>query len=193
LEVAPYDGRPVQAGDVIYFEPPEGEREIVHRVVCVTPDGIRTRGDNNPTDDPYCLQTAHIIGQVVRAQRGSRKRRIAGGRRGTLFGYVARVWRVANRSTSRLLHGVYHALAGSGTFRGLLPPRLRPRLLVFQSKTEPTFKLVMGQREVGRYDNWRCQWTIQRPFRLFVDETRLPAIPPPTARKPPLTTDEHLV
>jgi SynChlorMet cassette protein ScmC len=185
LEVVPYDDRQVCAGDVIYFEPPEGEREIVHRVVRVTPDGIRTRGDNSPTDDPYRLRTAHIIGQVVAAQRGSKQRRIAGGRRGTLLGYVARARRAANRGISRLLHGAYHALAGSGLFRRLPPLRLRPRLVVFQSNRERTFKLVMGRREAGRYDNGRRRWIIRRPFRLFVDESRLPAIPPPRAKKPP--------
>jgi SynChlorMet cassette protein ScmC len=194
LEVAPYDGRQVRAGDVIYFAPPEGGREIVHRAVRVTPDGIRTRGDNSPTDDPYHLQTANIIGQVVTAQRGSRQRRIAGGRRGILLGYAARARCVANRGISRLLHGAYHTLASSGLFRHLLPQRVRPRLLVFQSKKERTIKLVMGRREVGRCDSLRRRWTIQRPFRLFVDETRLPVIPPPTAESHnPPTTDEHLV
>jgi signal peptidase I len=194
LEVTPYDSRPLQTGDAIYFEPPEGEREIVHRVVRITPNGIRTRGDNNPDDDPYFLQTENIIGQVIAAQRGSRKRRIAGGWRGALLGYiVARPWRVTNRGVSRLLHNAYHALASSGLFRSLLPPRLRPRLLVFESRPGQTFKLVMGQREVGRYDNLKRQWTIQRPFRLFVDETHLPAIPPPTTKSPSLTANEHLV
>ena len=193
LEVAPYDGHPLQIGDVIYFEPPEGEREIVHRVVCVTPDGIRTRGDNNPDDDPYFLQTTDVIGRVVAAQRGSRKRRVAGGRRGALLGYVAHKWRVVNRSVSQLLHNTYQTLAGRGFFRRLLPRRLYPRLLVFQSWQGPTRKLMMGQREVGRYDNWRRQWIIQRPFRLFVDETRLPVFPLPTIDHPPSTADEHLV
>jgi SynChlorMet cassette protein ScmC len=194
LEVAPYDGRQVRVGDVIYFEPPEEERKIVHRVIRVKPDGIYTRGDNNPTDDSYRLQTTDIIGQVVIAQRGPKKRRIAGGRSGALFGYAARLWRVINRGASGLLHGTYHILARSRLFRGLLPLRLRPRLLVFQSKKEQTFKLVMGQREVGRYDNRRRQWTIQRPFRLFVDETHLPAIPPlPQKSHRTATTDEHLV
>jgi SynChlorMet cassette protein ScmC len=193
LKVAPYDGRQVRTGDVIYFEPPEGDREIVHRVVRVTPDGIHTRGDNNPTDDPYILQATDVIGQVTVAQRGTKQRYITGGWRGTLLGYVARVRRVASRGASRLLHSTYHALARSGLFRGLLPPRLRPRLLVFESRPDQTFKLVMGQREVGRYDNWRHRWTIRRPFRLFVDDARLPSIPQPTKTPPLSNTDEHLV
>jgi hypothetical protein len=99
---------------------------------------------------------------------------------------------MVNRGASRLLRGAYYALASSGIFHRLLPPRLRPRLLVFQSRQGQTFKLVMGQREVGRCDNWQRQWTIQRPFRLFVDETRLPVLPPPKTHHPS-TADEHLV
>jgi signal peptidase I len=195
LQVVPYDGLRVQVGDVIYFEPPEGEREIVHRVIRVTQDGIYTRGDNNPTEDRYLLQTTDVIGQVVKAQRDSKQRRVAGGQRGRLLGYAARMRRGVNRGASRLLHSAYHALANSGLFRGLLPRRLRPRLLVFQAQLGRTFKLVIGRREIGRYDDWQRQWIIQRPFRLFVDEARLsPPTPLPKAEgTSPSITNEHLV
>jgi signal peptidase I len=70
LIVVPYADRPVRPGDVIYCRSPEDGREVVHRVVCVVPDGIRTRGDNNPIDDPYLLQVADVAGRVVAARRG---------------------------------------------------------------------------------------------------------------------------
>ncbi|MBU0491067.1 MAG: SynChlorMet cassette protein ScmC [Chloroflexi bacterium] len=183
LEVVAYGDRPVQPGDVVYFQPPDGGREVVHRVVRVTPGevpqgGVRTRGDNNPQEDPYLLQPADIIGQVVAAQRGDKRRRIVGGRRGVLRGMACRPRRVVNRGVSRLLHGAYCALAGAGRFRSLLPTTLRPRVFSFQARSQTFLKLLMGQHVVGQYDTQQKQWRIRRPLRLFVDEASLP-VPEP--------------
>lgn len=178
LEVRPYGTRPVRRGDVIYFSPPEGEQEVVHRVVRLNAAGVRTRGDNNSADDRYLLPMDDIIGQVVAAQRGSRRRRIAGGQRGVWVARTARLWRVANRGVSRLLRGAYQALSTSGVFRRLLPVGLRPRVFVFQTRQRPILKLLMGGRVIGQYDTRQDQWRIRRPFRLFVDEAALPAAAP---------------
>jgi hypothetical protein len=32
---------------------------------------------------------------------------------------------------------------------------------------------LLGHRIIGRYDDQRHQWQIQRPFQLFVDERML--------------------
>jgi len=80
LEVKPYDGRQINRGDVIYFLSPINKRGVVHRVIRISPEGIETRGDNNGQADPYLLKPGEVIGQVVRAQRGSHRRRIYGGR-----------------------------------------------------------------------------------------------------------------
>ena len=80
LEIAPYDKRTIRVGDVILFQPPEGGQPVVHRVVDILPKGIRTCGDNNTHIDPYLLQSTDIIGQVVAAWRGQKRRKIVGGR-----------------------------------------------------------------------------------------------------------------
>ncbi|MBU0493861.1 MAG: S26 family signal peptidase, partial [Chloroflexi bacterium] len=178
LEVVAYGERPVQPGDVVYFQPPEGGREVVHRVARVTPSGVYTRGDNNPQEDPYLLQPADIIGQVVAAQRGVTRRRIAGGRRGVLRGVACRPRRMVNRGVSRLLHSAYRALADIGLFRRLLPTGLRPRVFAFQARNQTFLKLLMGRRVVGQYDTRENEWRIRRPFRLLVDEASLPVLEP---------------
>lgn len=174
LDVQPYGDRPVRPGDVVYFWPPVGDRHVVHRVVRVTPTGIRTRGDHNPQDDPYWLQPADIIGRVVAAQRGPQRRTIAGGWQGRLVAVGARLWRIAYVGSGRLLHNVYQTLAATGRFRRWLPPGLRPRLLRFQVKHQIFLKLMWGQHLIGRYDSIRGRWHIRRPFRLWVDEADLP-------------------
>ena len=180
LEVAPYHGRPVRRGDVVYFRPPEEQQELVHRVIAAIQPGtpqssVHTRGDNSPAADPYRLQPDDIIGRVVVAQRGDRRRPIAGGLRGVLVGTAARLWRTINLGISRFLRGAYYTLARVGPQRRLLPSNLRPRVFVFQARQNPFFKLMMGGRVVGQYDGKLRQWRIRRPFRLFVDEAALPA------------------
>ncbi len=82
LEIVPRGERPVRTGDVILFLPPGGDQPVVHRVVRLTSQGIRTRGDSGTADDPWLLQPADILGQVVAAWRGERRRKIRGQRVG---------------------------------------------------------------------------------------------------------------
>jgi hypothetical protein len=168
VEVKPYTDRAPRVGDVIYFHAPD-ERDIVHRVTAITPEGIRTRGDNNPRDDPWLVQPRDLIGQVVAAQRGNARRAIFGGRLGIAQHRFLRVWRRVNARVSRQLHAPYRALARTGIARALLPARWRPRVVMFQE----TRLLLFGNRVIGRYNGKRGGWNIQRPFRLFVDEAEL--------------------
>jgi len=92
MEIRPYDKRPVRPGDVVLFPGPEDGRLVVHRVVCTTDDCIRTRGDHNGAEDRWQVRREAIIGRVVAAWRGQRRRRLAGGTMGRLVaGYLP--WR----------------------------------------------------------------------------------------------------
>jgi len=168
LEIQPYANRAPRIGDVIYFHAPDA-RDIVHRVVAILPAGIRTRGDNNPRDDSWLVEPSAIVGRVVAAHRGNAQRKIFGGRAGIAQHYFLCAWRRVNARVSRKLHAPYRAFARSGVLRTLIPGRWRPRVVTFQA----TRLLMMGSRVIGRYDAKRRGWHIQRPFRLFVDETEL--------------------
>ncbi len=174
LEIVPYGDRPVRVGDVIFFLPHEGDRPVVHRVVGATPEGIRTRGDNSTGDDPWRLQSADIAGRVVAAWRGQKRRRIAGGRAGWLVTRLTRWGGALDRSVSRLLHPLYRSLARRSIVRRLLPSRLKPRVVIFQASDRSHFRLLLGRRVVGRYDDRQRRWHIRRPFRLLVDVPSLP-------------------
>ena len=174
LQVVSYDGRAVCKGDVIYFHPPGGEWAIVHRVVRVLREGVRTRGDHNPMEDPYPVPHSAIIGQVVAAQRGGRRRRVAGGWQGRMQYHLARLEGAALRLGQKLLSRLYHGLARSGLFHRVVPPRLTPRLVGFETRRGRQLKVMMGSRAVAHYDPRRGVWQVRRPFRLFVDEAVLP-------------------
>jgi len=174
MEIRPYDGRPLRVGDVAFFLPPEADQPVVHRIIRVTPAGISTLGDNNTQEDTLLLQPKSIKGRVVAAWRGQKRRKIAGGLQGRLTSRWLRWRRVLDRGVSPLLHPLYQALSHGGLVDRVLPAPFRPRVVVFHARGRDQFQLLLGRRIIGRYDDYRHQWQIQRPFQLFVDGRVLP-------------------
>jgi signal peptidase I len=189
LWVEPYGNGPVRVGDVVCFKSPEKDANIVHRVISVvhpevgtphssllTPHSalICTRGDNNPQPDPWAIGVDSLLGRVVAAQRGSRRRPIPGGRTGRIVAWSVRLRKAIWRVAAGIVSGAYQCLVRCGPFDFLLPGGLRPRLVSFNGRAAATLKLLMGRRVVGRYDRESKEWQIRRPFRLFVDARALP-------------------
>lgn len=178
LEILFYDDRTVRVGDVIALAPPDANHLVVHRVVRLMPEGVYTRGDNNTWEDGWCLGSERVIGRVVAAWRGRRRRRILGGWAGRLWGYAIRERRILGRVVSMLLSPVYHGLARSGIVHALMPASFKPRVVLFGTGESARMRLLLGRRIVGEYvPDWR-KWRFRRPFRLLVDEAALPKSPP---------------
>ena len=170
LEIEAYGDRPIRLGDVIFFMPPDGDRPAVHRVAGVTPEGIRTKGDNNSRIDPWFIHPEDVIGQVVWAARGKRRRPIYGGR-------VGQLWSFGIGGFTALARGLsfcYHHLAQSGLLRRLVPLHKRMRIVALRRKDGRAFKLLLGNWMIGNYQSGMNYWQIRRPFRLFVDVKSLP-------------------
>jgi len=162
-------------GDVVIFYEPARDLNVVHRVISVTPQGIRTRGDNNDQVDAICLQPADIMGKVTAVIRKNKTVRVPNGWPGHLIGTLLRtktVWRIR---LFRRLHPVYFGLARSGLFH--IPSRwLGLRVLKFQRPSGPEMYLRLWNRwTIGVYAPERRQWLLRRPFRLFLDEAALPS------------------
>jgi len=170
LEIAPYGTQSVRVGDVIFFVPPGWNRPAVHRVVRLTSEGIRTRGDNNNLMDSWVIVPADVIGRVVRATRGKRRRPIYGGIAGRLWAVRVRVFKVLLKFPSLC----YHLLARSGLLRYLLPLHKRIRIITINRPAGDELQLLLGHWLVGRCKPQMDQWWIRRPFRLFIDVDSLP-------------------
>ena len=177
LRIIPYNGKEVGRGDVIAFLPPGGDPKIIHRVVSVSAKGIRTRGDNSSHVDPWILRPDQILGRVVSAQRGNRRRRIFCGPMGSLFALTVRFIHVVDSCVSFLLRPAYREFARAGIFIRLLPAQMRPRVISLNRDAGTELQLVMGRRVIGRWLEGKSEWNIRRPFRLFVDEESLPENP----------------
>ena len=64
----------------------------------------------------------------------------------------------------------------TGIFRILLPRAWRQRVITISIENEPTYRLMLGKREVGQYDTAARQWRIPVQWRIFVDESKLPTV-----------------
>jgi signal peptidase I len=192
LQVAPYNGQELRAGDVIVFIPSGSESRIVHRVVSIGSQGIKTRGDNNYDVDKWILRPDQILGRVVYARRGNRQRRVFGGSLGHLLGVTVRAINAIDQRVSALLHPSYEWSARAGMFRRLLPAQMTPRVISFSRPEGTELQLLIGRWVIGRRLPGKSGWNIRRPYRLFVDEASLPGNPArgSVVRSPSSVVDE---
>jgi len=177
LQVIPCNGQKVRRGDVIVFVPPGGESRIVHRVVSIDSEGIKTRGDNNFVLDQWVLSPKLILGRVASVKRGKKRRRIFGGLMGQLYHSVVRAINLCNSSVSAILRPSYDWLARSGIFRRCMPAQMRPRVISLNRAAGTELQLHLCRHVIGKWLPGHKGWHIRRPFRLFVDEGSLPENP----------------
>jgi len=181
LETESVAQAPVRVGDVVCFRSPRDGITVVHRVVEAGPDGIRTRGDRNPTMDPWTLQPEDLIAKVVQTRRGETTGGVPGGRAGLLVARSGRLRLALGRLARRTLRGVYRGLAGTGAparvWSRMAPVSLTQRVVRFGTGPLAEYRLFFGERPVGRWDRRRCTWVVDHPFRLIVDERTLPEPP----------------
>ena len=174
LHIVPYDFQEVRGGDVIVFIPPGGDSKVVHRVISVNSDGIRTRGDNCNHADDWVLRRENILGRVVAAQRRNRRLRVFGGPLGHSLAVAIRAIKSIDSNLTSLLRPFYQRLARAGVFRRWLPGWMKTRAISLSHPAGTELQLLMGRRVIGRWLPGMTRWHIRRPFRLFVDEETLP-------------------
>jgi signal peptidase I len=177
LEVVPWAGTKIRCGDVIVFFSPEGCQKITHRVISVNSKGVRTRGDNNKSVDPWVLTPVSIIGRVVYAQRGNKRRKVFGGPTGQLCAVGGRARKVLDMWVTSLLHHPYHWMVRIGILGRLIQRQIKLKVISLNRPEGIELQLLMGRRVIGRLLRGRKKWYIQRPFRLFLDESTLPENP----------------
>ncbi len=182
LHIVPYDNRAIRRGDVIVFVPPGVATKVVHRVVSVDEDGVRTRGDNGRQVDPWILSPKDILGRVTYVLRKDRRRNICGGFAGRITAGVFRCVHRGDAAISFLLHPVYRGLCRATFLRRRLHRLVKPRVLIFNRPEGVEQQLVVGRRLIGRRRPRRESWEIRRPYRLCVDEAMLPKYLPDAGR-----------
>ncbi len=177
LDVQPYGDRKVRVGDVICF--PSPEQLVVHRVIGVVGDGIRTQGDNNPTPDPHIQHPDTILGRVVAATRGKVDRNIPGGNHGRMVRTYVRMRKKVVITAGTLLELAQPLLSVSRAIINRAAPGMEPRIILFGTRHFRVLRLYIGNHLAGEYDTRKKYWSIRVPFQCVVDKGRLPTVEPP--------------
>lgn len=177
LQAISYNQEEIRVGDVVVFISPEDGSKVVHRVISIDSDGIKTRGDNCDQPDPWVLRSDQILGRVVSGRRGNRQFKVFGGWMGKLYGASIRAINAIDWRLSSSLRPSYNRLAKSGLIRRKLPNLMKIQVVSLNRGEGTELQLLMGRRVVGRWLPGMRGWHIRRPYRLFVDEETLPENP----------------
>jgi hypothetical protein len=175
LYVRPYGRREVRCGDVVVFWSSDADRKVVHRVVSVDGEGVRTKGDNNSHVDSWNLMPESIIGRVEWIERAGRRVRIFGGRTGQAQAGVLKALRLFDTGLCAVFRPLYGRLARSRALKRWLVGRSLTRIISISRPEGIELQLLLGGRVIGRRPAGRHSWQIRRPFLLFVDEKSLPS------------------
>ena len=172
--VVPYEDKKIRKGDVVVFRHPENDHHVVHRVVSLNSQKVKTKGDNNKLVDTWELISDDIIGRVVFVKRNNKNTVIRGGRKGNLLASAYSKIKWIDTTLSKIMSPVYYKLIGLGIFKKCLRFFPNVRFISFKKSLGEELHLLMGTRVVGRRLSGTQFWQIARPFRLFIDETSLP-------------------
>jgi signal peptidase I len=169
LEVIPYNGKKIKPGDVVVFVPPQGSKNIVHRVVSLDSGFIQTRGDNNNRLDSWLLTSHDVLGKVIYAYKGKKRFPIYGGKIGRIYAFY-RIAVLNLKSGIRFpLRPIYWWLVKSALLNRLFAGLFKLKLVYFNRPGGQELQLRLGSFLVGRKLAGRKTWRIRRPFRLFID------------------------
>ena len=178
LDVLPYGTRNARVGDVICFQTPE--KLVVHRVIGIGSEGVRTQGDNNHIPDLVFQRPEHILGVVVAASRGRVNRNIPGGSHGRMIRVYVRMRKQVIIMSGLLMKIAQPVLSVSRVVINRAVPGMNPRVILFATRNLRILRVYIGNHLAGEYDTRKKCWSMLFPFQFVVDKNYLPAVEPPS-------------
>jgi signal peptidase I len=168
LVVTPVALTDVRPGDIVVYYDSCFEKEIVHRVIAVSPNGLVTRGDSNRCVDTTLVTEKNLLGRVTHIQSDGNTRRVHNGKAGLRHTKVINtrhgVWRFIRRRITRT--GLYSWLRNTGLIARLWQPRLKKIHLATEQGT--LVKMVWRQQTVAIWDPQTNYFRCRKPFDLVI-------------------------
>ena len=175
LHIVPYGDKEIMVGDVIVFNSPDRKKIVVHRIVSIDNNEIKTKGDNNPRIDDCTISPENILGLVDYYQTAKGEKRLSDGNNGKkLFFKIKKSTHRISRTGISIFRKPYLWLSHTGVLRGIFPLRSRLRILSFSKPGGTELQLLLGNRIIGKLIPGKNHWQIRRPYRLFIDTSALP-------------------
>lgn len=161
----------IRPGDVVVTKTLESELKIIHRVISVSVEGIRTMGDFNPYPDNWILKPDQIFGSVAYGYRGKKQFKVHGGLTGLIQMFMFRFKYSAFKATYPILSTIYRNFPIS--ISNLIVCLIRPKLITFKRPNGTELHLLVRGRVIGRRLPGE-KWQIKSPFKFLLDESNLP-------------------
>ena len=172
LEVRPYGQAKPRRGDVICFRAPGSGKMVIHRVMAVRPEGLITRGDNIPHNDPDVVTLSAVVGRVDRIRKaGDGDLSVRGGTAGMLDYAYAQLFRITRMLAGRMCHLIFSPSFLLGCLRIFAPRSTRFKFVYFGSMPLGRLKILSGNACIGHY--LRGAWHIAYPWRFWVDPAKV--------------------
>jgi hypothetical protein len=175
IQFYPYQDTPLQKGDVVviqrYTDP---GKIVIHRIVSVSPIGIRTQGDNCGTMDSWVLMPSEILGYVTSIRRKNQIIRIHRGRLGYQKFLHRRTIRAAFIVCRTIAQYLSQGLCHLGLPVRILSPFLTFRMVTFSGSNRSETQLFVGPLCIGRLQNGAKKWEIKPLYRFFINPSMLP-------------------
>jgi signal peptidase I len=178
LAVTPICLAEVQLGDVVVFRlpnSPEGVDSYVHRVVERTPQGLRTRGDNNDFVDATVVTADRLLGRVTRFTRDGKVHKVRGGYRGRVHVWLLRLRRRLRSLVGRIGHQPYRWLRASGLVARFWQPAVET--IRVTGPDGPVVKYAHQGRTVARWWPEQHRFECRKPFDLVITHPETPLNP----------------
>ncbi len=161
-------------GDVILYPEPGGEeRYIIHRVIRVEGEALKTAGDNNSMADPYTVSDKRVVGRIENKTRTGRRSTVWGGGKGFLRYWYARRGKGALQRAYSMIEPAYRQAARlvSPVLSSIIPPR--PVIVIFPDSRIRVW-LCTYRWCAGWWNHRGKNWYVRPEFLLFIDPARLP-------------------
>ena len=159
----------VQAGDIVIYRAAnhDGEEdELVHRIVASTPNGLVTRGDNNPCVDTTLVTAENLMGRVTHVERNGITRPVRGGRPGLLYARLFRFRLGVWKFIKRLGRVPYRRLRNSNLIPRLWQPTITR--LRFDTEKGSLVKYICNGRTVARWWVESRRFECDKPYDLVI-------------------------
>lgn len=169
LTVEPVSFDNIYKGDVVVFcgLNESGEtKELVHRVMTVSPESLITRGDNNPYIDITVVTPDILVGRVTHVERDGKKRRIHGGYLGLMRARILHAWLHVRRLIGIVLGIPYRWLRKSDLVSMLWRPVIKK--IHFKTDNGPLIKYIYGKRTVARWWPEEGRFECRKPYDLVL-------------------------
>lgn len=158
----------IRPGDIVVINFPEKNYKIIHRVISVGKQGIRTAGDCNPYPDKWILTPDQIMGYISHGYRGRKQFKVHGGLLGLFHRFQARL---KNRAI-KLVHPVLNIIYYNIPLSCLMKYLVQPRLITFKRHNGTELQLLFLGKVIGRRFPGE-EWKIKFPFKFFLHEASL--------------------